>query len=227
MSAPPIPTLHLSLVPDERLRPALDAAPRLLFSDVGGGPAGGPPSRVAVAASARTLAVLFEVDAEPPLRVAAPDGGAVYEDECVEIFVGDPRDPASYREVVVSPAAARYGAEVRNPDESRATWTLRPGRLPAGLDVEVSGDPADRLPSDWHRWRCRIELPWRSLSTSGISPSSGSERRLNAFRIARGRTTRYHALSPTLRTSPPDFHVPSRFARLLFAGPPAFARPAC
>ena len=221
MSAPPVPRLHLPLVPDETLRPTLAAAPRIALSDVGGGPAAGPPSRVAFAASTRTLVVLFEVEAEPPLRVAAPDGGTVYEDECVEVFVADPGDPAFYREVVVSPAGARYGAEVRNPDESRETWTLRPGRLPAGLEVEVSGEPAGDVPSRWDRWRCRIVLPWRSLSTSGSLPTPGSERRLNAFRIARGRTTRYLALSPTLRASPPDFHVPSRFARLLFAGPPA------
>ena len=52
-------------------------------------------------------------------------------------------------------------------------------------------------------------------------PAEGEERRGNATRVARGRATRYLALSPTLRASPPDFHVPTRFARLAFRGPAA------
>ncbi len=226
-AAPGLPLLRIPLVPDARLDPELAAAARLPLVDVAGSPDAGPRTVVAFAASPRALVVLFEADAEPPLRVASTTGGPVYEDECVEIFVADPEDPAAYREIVVNPAGARYGAEVRNPDGSRDTWTLVPGRLPAGLAVVVSGDPPGALPAAWIRWRCRIEVPWSSLSPSGLAPAPGGERRLNAFRIARGRTTRFQALSATLRASPPDFHVPERFARVRFVEPSSSFRPGC
>jgi hypothetical protein len=230
-AAPPrlgdVPLLRVPLVPHGQLDPELAGAPRVSLVDVGGSPEAGPRTVVALAASPRALVVLFEADAEPPLRVTSPAGGPAYDDECVEIFVADPGDPAAYREIVVNPAGARYGAEVRNPDGSRATWSLAPGRLPAGLAVDVSGEPAEFPPGAWTRWRCRLEVPWGSLSAAGLPPSPGEERRLNAFRIARGRTTRFQALSPTFRASPPDFHVPSRFARARFGEPPSSFKPAC
>ena len=230
-AAPPrpgdVPQLRIPLVPDGRLESELAGAPRRPLVDVGGSPEAGPRTLLALAASSRALAVLFESDAEPPLQVTAPGGGSVYDDECVEIFVADPGDPSAYLEIVVNPAGARYGAEVRNPDGSRATWSLAPGRLPAGLSVDVTGEPAGVPPAAWTWWRCRLEVPWSSLSAAGLPPEPGEERRLNAFRIARGRTTRFQALSPTLRASPPDFHVPSRFARARFEEPPSPAGPAC
>jgi hypothetical protein len=222
-----IPLLRIPLVADGRLDIALVGAERFALLDVGGSPEAGPRTRVAFAASPRALAVLFDAEAEPPLEVTSPDGGPVYKDECVEIFVADPGDPAAYREIVVNPAGARYGAEVRNPDGNRATWSLVPGRLPGGIAVDVTGEPAGLSPAGWTRWRCRIELPWSSLSVSGLAPLPGEERRLNAYRIARGRTTRFQAVSPTLRASPPDFHVPSRFARVLFEEPSSSFEPAC
>jgi hypothetical protein len=210
---------EVPILPEAAVREALEAAPRHRLLDAGGAAFAGPGAAVVLVASPAALHVLFEVASEPPLRVAVPDGGPVWEDDCVELFVSLPEAPHSYREVVVNPAGARYGAEVFNPDDSRATWRLDAGRLPEGLSVVVTGEPAGVSPSEWRLWSCRMTIPWRSLSSSGSSPLPGEERRLNAFRIARGSSTRYLALSPTLRTAPPDFHVPSRFARALFRAP--------
>ena len=160
----------------------------------------------------------------PLSRSTASDGGHVYEDDCVELFVASPEDPAFYIEIVVNAAGARYGAEVRNPDGSRETWTLRAGILPAGLSVSVTGEPAAGPPSARRQWKGAISVPWRSISPKGSAPLPGEERRLNATRIARGRSTRYLALSPTLRASPPDFHVPARFARAVFRIPTGFTQ---
>lgn len=221
-----IRTVEVALVAEPDVPEALSTAPRHRLLDVGGGGAAGPGAAVALVASPAALHVLFEVASEPPLRVGVPDGGPVWEDDCVELFVARPEAPFSYREIVVNPAGARYGAEVFNPDESRATWTLSPGRLPEGLSVAVSGEPANRPPPEWRRWCCRMTLPWRALSGPGRPPAPGEERRLNAFRIARGSSTHHLALSPTLRAAPPEFHVPSRFARAIFL-PPPFAPPSC
>ena len=216
MTSSGVRTLEISLVPADRLVEALASAARHDLLDVGGGPNEGPAAAVAFAATTEALHAVFDVDAEPPLALSAADGGTVYDDDCVELFVAAPRDPALYTEIVVSASGARYGAEVRNPDGSRRTWTIRPGILPAGLSVSVTGEPAADPASAWRRWRSAISVPWRSLSPEGRAPRPGEERRLNAFRIARGRTTRHLALSPTLRASPPDFHVPARFARAVF-----------
>lgn len=213
---PALRAVEIALVREEDARRALETAPRHALLDIGGGPGAGPAASVAFVASPAALHALFEVDSEPPIRVASPDGGPVFEDDCVELFVARPDDPAAYREIVVNPAGARYGAEIRNPDDSRATWTLVAGRLPEGLSVEIRGEPAGAPPGAWRRWSCRISAPWRALSADGLAPRPGEARRLNAFRIARGASTRFQALSPTLRSEPPDFHVPSRFAKAVF-----------
>ncbi len=216
VTSSPVRTLEIALVPADRLAEALVSAPRHGLVDIGGSPNEGPAAAVAFAATPEALHVVFDVDAEPPLALSAADLGHVYEDDCVELFVATPENPTFYTEIVVNAAGARYGAEVLNPDGNRRTWTLRPGVLPAGLSVVVTGEPAAAPPSAWRRWRSAIAVPWRSLSPEGRAPRPGEDRRLNAYRIARGRSTRYLALSPTLRASPPDFHVPARFARAVF-----------
>lgn len=217
-------TVEVALVAESDVPETLAAAPRLPLLDVGGSGAEVPESGVAFAASPMALHALFELETEPPIKVTATDGGLVYEDECVELFVASPEELFAYREIVVNPAGAVYGAEIRNPDDSRATWTLVPGRTPEGLSVAVAGEPAGQPPSEWTRWSCRLSIPWRSLSGTGQPPAPGEERRLNAYRIARGASTRHLALSPTFRAAPPDFHVPRRFARAVFLPPAVLAR---
>jgi hypothetical protein len=155
---------------------------------------------------------------EPPLtlEVAEPNG-PVFSDECVEVFVAEPGDPTRYFEVVVNPLGTVYTARVTNPHDSRETWHVEKRPAPEGLVLALEGEPASSPPTAWTRWTCAVRVPWSALSPTGERPPRGEERRGNLYRIARGRTTAFEALSPTLRSAPPDFHVPSRFASFVFA----------
>lgn len=210
MSAPP-----LVAVPSLGGEAALAQAPPHVLLDVGGGPGPAEPTTVRFGFDASAFFALFDVPSEPPLAVTHAAGGEVFRDECVEMFLASPDDASLYQELVVNPAGALYAARVRNPGESRATWRVAPGEGLAGVVAIVSGDPQGAPPPERRRWRCLLRIPWSALP-GGRSPSDGEERRGNAYRIARGRTTRFLALSPTLRADPPDFHVPSRFARFAF-----------
>lgn len=190
------------------------AATAILAANDGSG-APERPARVGFAWNDDGIAASFQVPAEPPLRVAVAERhGPVFSDECVEVFLASPDDPSDYLEVVVNPAGIVYAARVSNPDGSRATWRVARGVEPEGLRTSAGGEPRGD-PAAFESWTCRLWIPWRSLP-GGRAPSAGEERRGNAYRIARGRATRFEALSPTLRTDPPDFHVPARFARLRF-----------
>lgn len=214
MSAPP-----LVRVPRLLIEEALAHAHAHVLVDVAGGRGPAAATTVRFGFTSTAFLVLFEAPAEPPLAVVCKSGGDVFRDECVELFLSSPGSPSLYQEIVVNPAGALYGARVRNPDDSRATWQLAPGEGVAGVTVKVTGSPAGRPPSEWLRWRCFLRIPWASLP-GGRPPAGGEERRGNAYRIARGRTTRFLALSPTLRGSPPDFHVPTRFAHFAFGPTP-------
>jgi hypothetical protein len=170
------------------------------------------PTRVALACDPAAIAMRAWVEAAPPLlaRVVTPNG-PVWEDECVELFVSSPGEPARYLEVVVNALGVAYAARVYNPAGSRQSWTITRGVVVEGLRVSAKGDGA--VPESFRRWTATIEVPWRAL---GGPPSRGEIRTGNVTRIARGRATRFEALSPTLRCAPPDVHVPARFARLLF-----------
>ena len=141
--------------------------------------------------------------------------GPVYEDECVELFWQGEGTDGDYLEVVVNPLGTLYAASVHNPDGSRATWSVSPGAEPEGLLVRVFGEPARAVPREWTSWGAEIVVPWPSLPGRGAPPPPGTLLRANLFRIARGRSARFECLSPTLRSAPPDFHVPERFAFLL------------
>jgi hypothetical protein len=212
------PTVEVGFFVEEKsaavLTDRLRLAPRRTFVDLRGSPLA-RATTIVLLYSRKALVVLFEVFSDPPLRIAETSGGSVFQDECVELFLADPDDPVSYVEIVVNPAGAVYGALVSNPDDDRTTWTLATNCVPEGLEVGVWGEPAGAPPAAWRRWTCRMSLPWHALP-GGRPPGAGDVRRGNATRIGRGTTTRFEALSPTGRLAPPDFHVPSRFARFLF-----------
>ncbi|MGZ5428651.1 MAG: carbohydrate-binding family 9-like protein [Thermoanaerobaculia bacterium] len=207
----------LAVIPVARVASLEDVVsqPSRTFADVGGAPAPSLATTVRFASTREAFIVLFEAAADPPLTVQRGNDEDVFLDECVELFLASPLEPTAYEEIVVNPRGACYAAHIVNPDESRETWKVSRGHASAAISIDVRGDPAARPAAEWMRWSCRLAVPWVSLP-SGRAPAEGEERRGNAYRIARGRTTRYLALSPTLRSSPPDFHVPSRFARLVF-----------
>lgn len=207
----------LPVVPVARVASREDVMSRTshTLADVGGAPAPSLATTVRFASTRDAFLVFFESAADPPLTVLHGAGGEVFLDECVELFLASPLEPAAYQEIVVNPRGACYTARIVNPDGSRETWKVSRERVSQAIAIDVRGDPAGRRPAEWVRWTCGLAVPWASLP-SGRAPAEGEERRGNAYRIARGRTTRYLALSPTLRSNPPDFHVPSRFARFVF-----------
>ena len=199
-------TLEVALVAESDVSKALAAAPRLPLLDVGGSGAEGPKSSVAFVASPMALHALFELETEPPIKVTATDGGLVYEDECVELFLASPEEPFVYREIVVNPAGALYGAEIRNPDDSRATWTLAPGRFPEGLSIAVAGEPGGRPPAEW----TALELPALDpLAALGAGPAAGAGRGAAAERLS-NRPRRLHPPSRPFADAP---HRAPRFPR--------------
>ena len=174
-------------------------------------------TRVALVGGPRHLHVLFDVLSDPPLRVRARlPHEEVWDDECVELFWADSAEPSRYLEVVVNPEGIHYAARVANPHANRETWHLVKGVPVPGLKIHVEGDPADRRPTEWERWRSWISIPWSVLTPPLLRPRPGDERRGNLTRIARGRSVRFESLVPTGRATPPDFHVPSSFATFRF-----------
>ncbi len=217
MIAPAVPVIPVAWVAS-----SADVAiqPPWTLSGLDGAPARFVETRVRLAATAEQFVVLFESTAEPPLTVERRRGEDVFDDECVELFLCPPEEPYQYQEVVVNPAGAVYAARVVNPHDSRRTWNVVRGEPPAGVFIDAQGDPAAGPATAWMRWSCRLAIPWSSLPP-GLPPAPGEERRGNVTRIARGRSTEFLVLSPTFRANPPDFHVPSRFARFVFGTRPA------
>ncbi len=213
----------LPVIPVARVASPGDVAtqPSWTLDGVDGAPASkaSVSTRVRFAATAESFVILFESTAEPPLTLERTDREDVFRDECVELFICAPHEPFAYHEIVVNPRGAVYAARVENPDDSRETWNVVAGEPPAGLSIDARGDPATGPATEWTRWSCRLVVPWSSLP-SGRVPGAGEERRGNVMRIARGRSTVFLALSPTFRANPPDFHVPSRFARFVFGAAP-------
>lgn len=195
----------------ERLSVEPGAPYRLVSLDGGRGE---PETTVTFGSSRDALVARFHSVSEPPLTLGVREpNGPVYRDECVELFLASPAEPGRYLELVVNPLGVLYSARVLNPHDDRTRWELSPGApgvaLP-GVDVSIEGPGGE--PAGWRWWSATLRVPFAL-----ISPASPNPALVNATRIARGARTSHLALAPTYRTSPPDFHVPSRFANLVLA----------
>ncbi|MBL8114225.1 MAG: carbohydrate-binding family 9-like protein [Acidobacteria bacterium] len=199
----------------ERPRVEPGAPYRLVSLD---GSPGEPETTVAFGSSEDALVARFRSVAEPPLTLAVVRANEpVYRDECVELFLASPAEPGRYLELVVNPLGVLYSARVLNPHDDRTRWELSPGApgiaLP-GVEVSIAGPGGE--PASWCWWSATIRVAFALLAPA--PPACPPDSLLvNATRIARGTRTRHLALSPTYRTSPPDFHVPSRFANLVLS----------
>ncbi len=204
---PPIPLVEVPFGPPAR-------PPGLPLASSAGEPLSTPWTHVSIGASRSGLEVLFEMISDPPLRVTKERSQEpVFEDECVELFWTGDGPPGRYVEIVVNPFGTLYTARIENPDGDRRSWKVSPQPLP-GVEARVAGSPGT-LAAAWERWTCLLFVPWATLIPGESPPGPGKVHRGNLFRIARGRATRFEALSPTGR-NPPDFHVPSRFGRFTF-----------
>ena len=133
----------------------------------------------------------------------------LWEEEVVELFIAPGvSDPDAYVEIEVNPLGTVFDARVANPDGRRDTMRVDASWNASGLDVVVSRPKTAA-------WRVDVVVPWSDLCI-GPPPRLG---RANYGRIERPRDAvpEFSCWSPT-KVSPPDFHKPACFGRLILDG---------
>lgn len=153
--------------------------------------------------------------------------GPLYEEEVVEVFLCSTGDVRHYFEFEVSPRNVVFDAWIHSPDIDRRTMKVDSAWDCADLLTSVAcpstvhtTSSERRTPrhqrnySDW--WQPEINIPFKGLGVD--APGPGDVWRANFFRIDRPAApapAEFSAWSPTGET-PANFHVPSRFGRLVF-----------
>jgi hypothetical protein len=145
----------------------------------------------------------------------------LWEEEVVELFLDPWGAERVYVELEVSPRNVVFDAIVLNrardaevrAGSRRDLVALRAWRC-AGLRTAVRVDGVIGGGAVSRGWDVEIAIPLRQLAPR-LLPAPGVEWRWNAYRVDRSeRGDELQAFSPTGR---PDFHVPERFGRLVFA----------
>lgn len=146
-----------------------------------------------------------ELDMDEPADPAVERHGLWERDVC-EAFIQSPDEPtrASYKELEVAPTGQWFDVAIRTPRVD-VDWTWN-----SGLETAATIDQRAR------EWRALVRLPFDAL---GRRPSQGETWRANLYRIGRVEGVRYFLAYAPTGTVTPDFHVPERFASLVFTGP--------
>ncbi|MGE5530743.1 MAG: carbohydrate-binding family 9-like protein, partial [Bacteroidota bacterium] len=145
-------------------------------------------TEVYVGHTAEKLYIAYLCHGQPqPKAAERPRDGAVWEDDCAEIFL-QPPGTETYYHLAVNAAGSQFDARCPGSDASWSPeWQAKAGRLADGWLVEVA-------------------VPWKSLGATG----SG------AWRVNFGReeadTKAATCWSPTFG----GFHVPGRFGDMTF-----------
>jgi len=146
----------------------------------------------------------------------------IYDEEVVEIFLDPTGLLTAYYEFEVSPLDTGFDALIIN--DAVLTDSLGRGERFQGFTaydprgfrhaVQVEGE-INAGEGRARLWQCEMAIAFSDLFLGGrVPPAPGDQWRFNLYRIdGRGATLEETAFSPT---GVSDFHVPSRFARLLF-----------
>jgi alpha-galactosidase len=124
----------------------------------------------------------------------------LWERDVCEVFLQtDPADARRYKEFEVAPNGFWIDLEIA----PGAKQDLR-----SGMRLRVEMDESTR------RWRAVVALPMKSLTTR-FDPASVW--RVNFFRVEGAEEPRFYSAWRATGTPEPNFHVPEKFGRLVFA----------
>jgi hypothetical protein len=157
-----------------------------------------------------TLFVVFRCDDAGVSATLTERDAALYTEDVVEIFLA-PRALETYFEIEVNPLGTLFDARIESPEGVRETMKTDLGweceGLWAAIRREIGRDGSSVAET-------AIAIPFASLDVA--PPAPGDVWAANFFRIDRSSEgDEYSAWRPTGRT-PPDFHVPAAFGRLVF-----------
>lgn len=189
---------------------------RLSRSD-GAGPAR-YQTTVQTAWDSNYLYVAFRCEDDAILATMERRDDPLYEQEVVEVFIA-PETLSSYFEFELSPRNVVFDAKVTHDGRTfhgDVAWDC--GGLLSVVFRQSPGHEENLWQVDagsFGSWVGALAIPFEALD--GSSPRPGDEWRVNFYRIKRAPVPEFAAWSPTLAI-PPNFHVPSRFGVLRFAG---------
>jgi hypothetical protein len=168
-----------------------------------------------------TLYVAFHCEDDYIWGTCSERDSAIYEEECVELFISPASTAHQYYEINVSPKNVVFDACIlngRGDSPKRSPFIGLPQYEPAGLQTRVHVEGVLDRPGAAKWWRAEYALPLDQLiGAPHTPPLAGDEWRMNLYRIdcPHGGAQEFYAWSPT---GVIDFHLPSRFGTLRFVG---------
>jgi hypothetical protein len=140
----------------------------------------------------------------------------LWEEEVIEIFIDANCDQISYVEIEVNPLNTVVDLFVLNRAGSEPRFLFDWDSCGMMHAVQVQGDVNAHDGRDVG-WTAELAIPWGDLVTAPhLPPHPGDVWRANLYRI-----DQYHGqeeLSAWSPTQGPTYHVPQRFAQLIFEG---------
>ncbi|HYM23530.1 MAG TPA: carbohydrate-binding family 9-like protein [Vicinamibacterales bacterium] len=160
---------------------------------------------------AAALVVVFSGEDDETVAHYLGHDEPLWQEDVVEVFLA-PATSSEYFELEVNPLGTTFDARIVSPNGDRATMTTD-----LSWDCnELFAAVRKVFPIDGtFRLTIVLRIPFASLTID--PPRPGDEWGANFFRIDRSakRGDEFMAWQPT-RKSPPDFHVPAAFGRLVF-----------
>ena len=142
----------------------------------------------------------LDVDEQFDLSQERP---ALWERDVCEVFIQSPLEPTpqSYKEFEAAPTGQWLDLAIHIP-RAEVDWHWN-----SGMRTISAIDP------NRQEWRAVLAIPLRAF---GLTPNISDQWRANLFRISRWQGQRHYLAYSATLTPLPDFHVPTRFATLLF-----------
>ena len=145
--------------------------------------------------------------------------GAIYDEECVEVFLNPAASLRQYYEINLSPKGVSYDANIlnsRTPEKQFNEFSAFPQWNVNDLHTKVSVEGKTDIPGKGRWWTAEYAIPFEEIyGAAHIPPKPGDVWRVNFYRIdspQKGQREHY-AWSKTERAA---FHLPWRFGYLKF-----------
>lgn len=172
------------------------------------------PTTVRASYDREYLYIGFECqDADAASTITEKDG-PVSEQEHISVYIDAGCDSKSYAVIDISPTGAIYDAFVLVSGDGESKKTLRDWNCD-GLRSSISVHGEGAAPGTPDRfWTVEMALPFKEFLTAGkIPPMPGDTWRINFYRTELTNVRDKSAFAPT---GSENFHIPSRFALLIF-----------